>query len=398
MRNLVCLVIDGLGAGALGCYGNTWLETPALDRLAAESLVFDQATVECPDLTSVYRAWWQGIPSDADDAQQLTLVRVLADAGFATCLMTDDQSLATHALAADFDQQVVLPNVDCNSATETIDQTHAAQFFAAALDALGKLKTPHFAWLHWQGMLGTWDAPRRFRERLADDEDPSPPDFVDVPSLQLPEDDDPDHLLGMMQAYGGQVALLDECFGAFAEQVFSDSRLEDTLFMLLSPRGFPLGEHRGVGLAMDDAGCIAGPPYSELVHVPWLMRFGDGRRRLDRSAALVQPIDLPATALAALSVETAAFDGCGRNLLAENLHQDDAVRECAFMSTSTHVGVRTRQWHYVQPKDSSVDSEVGDETLAAELYVKSDDRWEVNNVANLCRDEAEDCKLALERR
>ena len=58
--NAICLVIDRLHRGFLGAYGNTWIETPAIDRLAAESFVFDQALVDTPHLAALYRSYWQG--------------------------------------------------------------------------------------------------------------------------------------------------------------------------------------------------------------------------------------------------------------------------------------------------------------------------------------------------
>ncbi len=39
---VLVIVARGLQLGALGCYGNGWIDTPALDRLAAEGVVFDQ--------------------------------------------------------------------------------------------------------------------------------------------------------------------------------------------------------------------------------------------------------------------------------------------------------------------------------------------------------------------
>ena len=58
--NALCLVFDRLHAGYLGAYGNTWIETPALDRLASRSLVFDRALVDSPQLERLYRSYWQG--------------------------------------------------------------------------------------------------------------------------------------------------------------------------------------------------------------------------------------------------------------------------------------------------------------------------------------------------
>jgi arylsulfatase A-like enzyme len=396
VKNVVCLAIDGLSAGALGCYGNTSLETPSLDRLAADSLVLDQATTACADLMNVYRAFWQSRPGLADDdlsnggREQTTLAGVLAESGYATCLLTDDDSLATHALAADFAQNIVLPRLAATEAAASLEQTQAARFFAAAVDALGQLKPPYFAWLHWQGMLGAWDAPQSFRERLADEEDPAPPPFVAVPNLMLPADDDPDHLLGIAQAYGGQVMLLDECFGGFYEQFLADPHVHETLFVLCAPRGFPLGEHRAVGLLQNARGEIIGPPYSELVHIPWLLRFGDGHGRLDRSSSLLQPIDLAPTILASLGIDGESLAGEGVNLLASDLSRAGAVRGHANLSTATHVGIRTPQWHYVEPRGAAPSDE-----LAGELYVKPDDLSEVNNVESRCRETVAELKHML---
>src|SRR5262245_10609909 len=60
-RNAICLVIDGLHAGYLGAYGNTWLATPHWDRLACEAVVFDSAFVDTPQVERLYRSYWLGL-------------------------------------------------------------------------------------------------------------------------------------------------------------------------------------------------------------------------------------------------------------------------------------------------------------------------------------------------
>ena len=57
---------------------------------------------------------------------------------------------------------------------------------------------------------------------------------------------------------------------------------DETLLVVTSPRGYPLGEHRRVG-PCDEA------LYGELLHVPLLVRFPGDEHALARSQQIVQP-------------------------------------------------------------------------------------------------------------
>ena len=59
-KNILCLAIDRLNADFLGAYGNAWVETPAFDALAAESVLFDSFFATSLDLETLYRAFWRG--------------------------------------------------------------------------------------------------------------------------------------------------------------------------------------------------------------------------------------------------------------------------------------------------------------------------------------------------
>ncbi|MCD6166571.1 sulfatase-like hydrolase/transferase, partial [bacterium] len=39
--NIILIVSDTFRRDHLGCYGNTWISTPNLDKLARDSVVFD---------------------------------------------------------------------------------------------------------------------------------------------------------------------------------------------------------------------------------------------------------------------------------------------------------------------------------------------------------------------
>jgi arylsulfatase A-like enzyme len=47
LPNILLIVVDDLGYSDLHCYGNQWVETPNIDRLAAEGVRFTQAYASC---------------------------------------------------------------------------------------------------------------------------------------------------------------------------------------------------------------------------------------------------------------------------------------------------------------------------------------------------------------
>jgi arylsulfatase A-like enzyme len=58
--NTIIIVCNGLPLGFLGAYGNAWIETPNLDRLAAEGVVFDHHFPENLTTLPTRRSWWTG--------------------------------------------------------------------------------------------------------------------------------------------------------------------------------------------------------------------------------------------------------------------------------------------------------------------------------------------------
>ena len=66
--NVIVLSFDRLPSRLLGCYGNALIETPGFDRLASESIVFDEHYAEDLRTDAASHAWWTGcyhFPRDA---------------------------------------------------------------------------------------------------------------------------------------------------------------------------------------------------------------------------------------------------------------------------------------------------------------------------------------------
>ncbi len=405
MKRAICLIVDLLHCGYLGPYGNTWVQTPALNRLACEAALFDRAIVDSPQLEHTYQAYWTGVPTalhgglSPDD--RCTLMRACAERGITTVLITDDTSIYDHPLTAEFSQRVLIeadsvPSERADDWTETA----LADFVAGAVESMESIERQFgestsndesravLYWLHTGALGRTWDAPTELCNQYADEDDPTPPSLVIPPRLHLTADADPDQILGIRHAYAGQVTLVDQCLDVLLAAIDEHATLRDALFVLSAPRSFPVGEHGRVGL-VDDA------LYGELLRVPLIVRMPAEHRIADRSQNLVQPADLFATLADwfELPVDTEhfssnlpAFDGLSARSLLSMFDaargSPAAPRDYLLAVSATEQSVMTPGWFLrVSARDA-------DQRL--ELYVKPDDYYEVNDVADRCREVAEE--------
>jgi arylsulfatase A-like enzyme len=381
-RNLICIAVERLHAGAVGAYGNSWIGTAALDDLASQAFVFDQAYLEHTALEEFYRAAWYG--SRAGNLQrasenQPSLPQLLKAGGWHTALVTDSAEVASLLPAAEFAEQLLVePAAEAGSADDPAE-TEFARLFSTATEWLAEPpREPFCLWLHSRGMSGAWDAPLAMRNRFAEEDDPEPPKLVTPPNHWLPDEFDPDEPLGIKHAYSGQVVLLDVCLGTLIDQVLEGPLAANTAIVLVSTGGFSLGEHRRIG-PCDEA------LYNELAQLVLMLRFPDGLGRLGRSQALVQPTDLPGTIVDWLQMDRAGLgDGTASSLLPIVRGEKPAWRDHLRMTSKHDRALRTRAWHLRQPL-----------TGAAELYAKPGDRWEVNEVAKLLPEVAEGMQAVL---
>ncbi len=381
-KNLICVVIEGLHAGMVGAYGNSWIRTAALDALACESFLFDQAYLESPLLERTYRAFWHGLHA-ADchvlDEDAESFPHLLAAGGLHSALLTDSAEVAGLLPAAEFVEQLLIESQEDPSSAQDIAETGLARLFGAATEWLRAPREPFCLWIHARGMAAPWDAPLELRDRFADEEDPEPPRVVEVPNHWLPNDFDPDEPLGIKHAYAGQVALLDLCLGGLLDEFDASPLAATTQLTFLSTAGFPLGEHRRIG-SCDDA------LYNERTQLVWMMRFPDEMGRLARSQALVQPTDLPVSLLEWLEIDRGRLAGTNASSLIPLVRGEvDSLRDRLLMVGPHDRAMRTSAWHLRQPL-----------TGAAELYSKPSDRWEVSEVANLLPDIVLGMQAALE--
>jgi arylsulfatase A-like enzyme len=403
-RSAVVVVVDRLGAGFLGPYGNTWLDTPHWNRLASESLLVETALADSADLGDAYRALWRGLHRLEPILEgEKPLAELAAAAGYETLLVSDNPAVIDYRDANAFATQVQIDTdhdaVGASTADdEALTDTQLGRLFAEAIGRVGELRSPALVWVHARGLSGPWDAPYAMRRRFADDEDPDPPDFVDPPRYDIAEGADPDELLGVVQAYAGQVTLVDAWLGALLEAIDSaamtdantgDTSASETLVIVTSPRGYPLGEHGRVGPHDDPAHDAL---YGELLQVPLLVRRPGGA--LSRTQRFGQLGDVAQTVADWLGLDMQSSGRMADSLLAlaepEESTHELKPRQIALAVCANQRMVRTPAWMWRESNLASAGHE-----SQHELFAKPDDRWEANEVASRCREVVEQLSAAV---
>lgn len=360
-RLAVVIVVDGLRASALGTYGNTVSTTPQLDEIGARSLVVEWLLSNGTNAPGFYKDIQTSAALKGDSAKRW--------------LLTDDAAVGDQ-LSASF-EEVLLVEGGLAESADGIDGTHAAQFFALALEQVAarpmSLRDGGLFWIHFSGLRGPWDAPLTMRVELMDEEDPLPPEFV-TPPVAIRDVEDLDELLGYRTAYAAQVAVLDSCLGGFVEALDEVAGTTQKMVLLTSSSGFALGEHGCVGSE-------CGEMYSEELHLPWLVITKETEEPLPRVTGFARPADIGAT-LATWFMETTP--DVGISLIPFLNGEPGNLRDSVVISNEAGERViRTRAWQLKAGKTT-------------ELYVKPDDRWEANDVASRCGEVVESL-LELEK-
>jgi hypothetical protein len=355
--NLLVVAIDRLNAGFLGPYGNTWVPTRAINRLAGESWLAEFMLTTSSDLPSYYRSAWRGAHPLAQSTAGPSLMEQWREDGRHALLVTDDADVAALPDAAHFADRLVSPPSKPRQANST-PETHFAQLIDATIDRLATVPPKFALWLHAQGMAGAWDAPVELREHLRDEEDPPAATFLEPPELRLPEHYDPDELLPITQAYAAQVLVIDEALEALFAAIDDAEFFQNTLVVLTSPRGYLLGQQRWVGAGYDAL-------LEDLLHVPLLVRRPQQAQAAQRELGLLEPRELFA-------------------LLQSPAAWTPPPRERVLSIAPQERSLRTPAWHWREI------TAAGGEDPVHELYAKPDDRFEVNDVAQRCKlEEAE---------
>ncbi len=367
--NVILITVDTLRADRLGCYGNTSVETPAMDALARDGVLFRRAIAQVPltapshaaILTGTYPVW-NGMRDWTDPGMRAdvpTLAEIFKRQGYTTAAFVSAFALdSMWGLNRGFDhyddwfraqdyklakrQSVERP------AGDTVDRSIAWLQPRAA--------GPFFLWLHLYDPHAPYRPPEPFKSRY-----PGRP-------------------------YDGEVAYTDQELGRFMQFLKGKDLYSSSLILLTSDHGEALGEHNE-----QQHGYYI---YTSSIHVPLVMKFPATFEAAQRSIPqVVNTIDLAPTMvqLCALpSSELQSFQGYSLLTLvtkgpgaAARYGYSESLYPRSLVGASGLFGIRTERYQYIRaPRE--------------ELYDLDQDPLEKKNIVREKPAVAQELRAALE--
>jgi arylsulfatase A-like enzyme len=154
---------------------------------------------------------------------------------------------------------------------------------------------------------------------------------------------------------------------------------------------------------LGDHGLVGGQPpwlYEELLHLPFLIHLPGSAEAGRRVRQLTQTVDLGPTLIDAFG-QPAAPTAHGRSLLPLTRGEPKRIRDfacsCARYGGEEAWSLRTQEWCLLLPVTNPGTPVRPARKTNPQLYIKPDDRWEVNDVYSQHTDVADHLELGLRR-
>ncbi|NQZ95866.1 MAG: sulfatase [Myxococcales bacterium] len=304
--SIVLVTVDTLRADHLGSYGYFRDTSPHLDRLASESLLFENAYATSSNtlpshvsiLTSTYPAR-HGVegnfrfykhPLATDDSLQSMAQRLRA-AGFDTAAFTSASALAEPSgVAAGFASFYGTPPYD---SVKQRTEFRAEQTVSAALEWLSTAAAPFFLWLHVFDPHLPYAAPAPYQDFFAT----SPELHAFMRERRIPR-----HLAGAANAYDDEIRYADAQLGRLFERL---RELGPVAIVVTADHGEGLGQHRHEKHS---------EIWNEQLRVPLIVHLPNGYR--GRRTDLASTVDIFPTLSGALNLHLDFGSSDGIDLLA----------------------------------------------------------------------------------
>lgn len=385
----IWIVVQRLQPAFVSCYGSEWLDTFTLDRLATEGVVFDQCYVDRASPVAVRRSWFTGRHGFGGSSRTPGLLRLLWEQGVRTVFIGDERTPSLRGVWASGWETVQV--VRRERLAELEQESLTAGCIQAATDWLSRYGAtkPWLLWLELGALQPPWEAALYDEEAVRALEGAPERPILEPKMGYAGQDLTKEEREILLYSYAGVVSGVDQWLGMLCDYLRQKGLYDEVLLVVTSDCGLPLGEH---GLVGDAGPCL----HEEMLHLPLLLRWPGGKEAGRRVQQLVQPVDFFPTLLEYFGARIPS-EIHGKSILGLAGGEYMQLREYACSigrwEAEEWWSLRTHAWYLILPVHTRPDQPVP----PARLYIKPDDRWEVNDVREDYPDVADHLELTLRR-
>lgn len=332
IRHVLLISLDTLRADHLGCYGHEYVQTPTLDRLAQEGVLFERCMSSAPTTlashTSIFTGVYphtHGVPRNGylvNDENQM-LAELLRDQGFRTAGFAGAAPLAEEVnFHQGFDEYDASFSVT-EGLRAGLFQRPANEVTDAALDWLAGRDSSaderFFLFLHYYDIHAPYVFPAPFAGMYSKDglsvdasmdglnalrqklnwegREPGQPGKAPEDGFggRLRERDGPGLAKARRMAaeYAAGVTFTDHHLGRLFEGMRASGVLDETLVIVTADHGETHFEHANT---FDHGATV----FDSVSHVPWILRLPEARQAGRRVGTVVSNIDILPTLMSLL--------------------------------------------------------------------------------------------------
>lgn len=420
LRNVLFIVGDDHAFTTLGCYGNPKIQTPNLDNLASEGVLFTRAYANAPMCSASRQSMLTGKYPHATGVtllrtsfpdENITMAEHLKTFGFKTGIIGKDHfnNNLNHGFDLKIGRRDWLEQVNSTmpDSIEVLPKWKPFQDPASVWLNSGTLPAPYYD----EDMSGTYytkktlefieqNKENRFFLWLAFHEPHSPFYFpiedtekyrstsMEVPEMSVEDEQwmpaifkdlNEEEKEGIIKSYYTSVTHMDKNAGMVLDKLKELGLDDQTLVVYLGDHGYLLGDHGRFEKHM---------MWEEAIRTPLIIKVGNSNIEPVRSDALTELIDLAATVMDAVQVD-AMTESQGSSLwpvlMQETSHHKDTV--FAEFLADNKAMVSTKEWKYIYStgqRDLAQGYATGNLPMGVthRLYNLVDDQGETHDVSS----------------
>ena len=424
--NIIMIMSDSLRQDHLGCYGNDWIETPNIDRLAGESVIFDNAYPEgLPTLpvrsalltgnyTLTNRFWQQLTPQD------VSMTEIFDEYGYISAMITDTYHMFKPNMnfhrgfhvwrwirgqeadayeskphQVDFNRytkpemkdSLIIRNLDQYFRNVQHRKTEEDYFVAQVMTQAAQwltdnheVRQPFFLYVDCFDPHEPWDPPAEYAAKYIDADYKGP--WIINPIFGPRDWMTDEELHHTRMLYAAEVSFVDKWVGYLLDRIQELGLMDNSLILFLSDHGHPHGDHGQMLKVVDNL-------YSELLRIPLMIRFPKAEHGGKRINAITPVVDIFPTIMQTIGQPQEAEFVQGKSLLpliSGEVDKNHPYVTMGFFASEDRC-IRDETWSYIR--------RAGDREN--ELYHLIDDPKETKNLVNESPDKAKEMENAIAR-